>query len=599
MFRNLLEAFERKPWLLPLVALPMAVLALRAMTPDTRAPLWWTIHALVKIRPNDTVPETTANRAEIAAARNEFEPFQIVLRPESSDLNDTDAEASDLRGPHGAIIGRENVHLYLEEYEKLEHTSGGGGESAGEWPDPLVPRVDQYAGERRNAFPFRVRAGTNQPIWVEVYVPPETPPGRYDGRIQITADRIVPIVVPFQLLVRSFTLPSTSSFQTSFGLSGINVLKQHRGRYTSDEDLLAITKLYAKATLWHRITVHGGTFLPPRFMEKDGKAQIGWTAYDAEVAPFLNGEIFTKGEPLYGAKFSSIDLRTSNEADTDELKVKYWRAWVQHFVERGWLDRLFLYAWDEPQRTDLLKVAHLAGLAKQADPRLAVLVTTSYEPSMAAGVDIWAPLINCVDAKPGYSEYCDRSVSRRAYDPVLSARKTKLWWYQSCASHGCKSAGGSYFEGWPSYLIDRPAVDNRIMPWISWKYRISGELYYNMAEAPDPWHDVYLFGGNGDGTLFYPGTPSRIGGHTDIPIESIRLKLIREGLEDYEYLKLLASRGDRQLANEFDSELVRAAYDFEKDPEVLYSVRKSLGDALDQRRSPSTTPATFPAAATD
>jgi len=36
---------------------------------------------------------------------------------------------------------------------------------------------------------------------------------------------------------------------------------------------------------------------------------------------------------------------------------------------------------------------------------------------------------------------------------------------------------------------------------------------------------VFLFGGNGDGTLFYPGSPDRIGGHTGIPVDSIRLKI--------------------------------------------------------------------------
>ena len=44
----------------------------------------------------------------------------------------------------------------------------------------------------------------------------------------------------------------------------------------------------------------------------------------------------------------------------------------------------------------------------------------------------------------------------------------------------------------------------------------------------------FIHGGNGDGTLFYPGTPARIGGTHDIPIESVRLKRIRDGREDYE-----------------------------------------------------------------
>ena len=46
-----------------------------------------------------------------------------------------------------------------------------------------------------------------------------------------------------------------------------------------------------------------------------------------------------------------------------------------------------------------------------------------------------------------------------------------------------------------------------------------------------------LAGGNGEGTLFYPGRPDKIGGNDHIPISSLRLTLIREGNEDYECVR--------------------------------------------------------------
>ena len=91
---------------------------------------------------------------------------------------------------------------------------------------------------------------------------------------------------------------------------------------------------------------------------------------------------------------------------------------------------------------------------------------------------------------------------RAEYAPLLQQGKS-LWWYQSCASHGCSAATSEYFRGWPSYAIDVPAASNRIMEWLTWKDRIGGELYYNMTESyerkTDPWQDPYLHGGNGDG----------------------------------------------------------------------------------------------------
>jgi hypothetical protein len=135
-------------------------------------------------------------------------------------------------------------------------------------------------------------------------------------------------------------------------------------------------------------------------------------------------------------------------------------------------------------------------------------------------------------------------------------------------------------------MIDVPGAANRVMQWLAWKFQVEGELYYSMNEAygqnNDPWENIRLSGGNGDGTLFYPGRPDRIGGRTDIPIESIRLKLIREGMEDYEYLALLARLDGRQAARHFADRIVEKPYLWESRPEVFLKVRQELGEALDR-----------------
>jgi len=58
---------------------------------------------------------------------------------------------------------------------------------------------------------------------------------------------------------------------------------------------------------------------------------------------------------------------------------------------------------------------------------------------------------------------------------------------------------------------------------------------------------VWNQGNNGDGTLFYPGRVANVGGTTDIPVESIRLKEIRATLTDMEYGALLTSQGNSAL----------------------------------------------------
>ena len=324
--------------------------------------------------------------------------------------------------------------------------------------------------------------------------------------------------------------------------------------------------------------------VPPQYSYDSGRMRLNWSTYDAEVGPFLDGAAISEGEPLHGAKATSVEIRTPPALESEEQQALYWTQYTKHFQQKGWLDRLFLYLWDEPATAVFPDVLKRGRVALRVNPRIRSLVTVPFTEQLAEVVQIWVPLVNCIEPKPAYDDFCEHTPPFETY--TRQADRSSLWFYQSCASHGCNIVGGPYFTGWPSYMIDAPAVANRVMPWIAWKYRIKGELYYSMDEAygrgKDPWDSVFLVGGNGDGTLFYPGRPDHIGGHSDIPIESIRLKLIREGMEDYEYLSLLAKLGGMKLAGQYADRIVKKPYLWESQPETFLNVRQELGEALDR-----------------
>src|SRR5262249_7492561 len=87
-------------------------------------------------------------------------------------------------------------------------------------------------------------------------------------------------------------------------------------------------------------------------------------------------------------------------------------------------------------------------------------------------------------------------------------------------------------------------------------------------------------GSYGDGVLLYPGTPARIGGVHDIPIASLRLKMIREGREDYEYLKLLVDRGDPKLARALSQRIAGRARQVTSDPAALDDARRRAAERI-------------------
>ena len=550
--------------------------------------VWWTTHALDKVRPHDSEPAQPERVVRIHAARNEFEPFQVILRAEANDIDDVDVDVTDLERSDGALLPKKHISVYAERYIDLKTPSAVDG-STGEWPDPLVPRVDSYAHEKRNAFPFKLLKGRNQPVWVDVYVPKATAPGLYQGRVQILAAGKPQLSIPLQIEVWNFELPSTSSLITTYGFSGISAVRQHYGKYTRDSQIRDLTRIYRKAALLHRVSVRGGSTVPPAFSRTGGKVQINWKDYDTESGPFMDGTVFSAEEPLHGAKVTSEAVRTPPALTVPEEQMEYWRQVGEHFRQKGWFDRLFNYLWDEPTPRDFPAMIKLGQVVRQADPQIQNLVTAPLHSEWSRFIDIWSPTLNCFERKPGFrGNPCGVTVARNDYDIELSNGK-KLWWYQACGSHGCFIVGGDYYRDWPSYTIDHDGVRNRIQEWMSWKYDIKGELYFNTDEAfgrqNNPWQDVYYFGGNGDGTLFYPGTPDVIGGTTHIPVESIRLKLIREGLEDYEYLVMLEKAAGRNTVAGPVNGLIRKIYDFERNPHKLYAVRQWLGQEIERNAS--------------
>jgi hypothetical protein len=308
---------------------------------------------------------------------------------------------------------------------------------------------------------------------------------------------------------------------------------------------------------------------------------LDFAAYDAEVGPFLDGTA-DRGGPAFGARWTAVDLRLPARL-VEPARGAYLRAVVDHFRARGWLDRLFDYTYDEPAKEAFALVRTRAQQVHQAAPEVPRLVTRERTPDLAGAVDIWCPLVNSVDDKPGGSP-----LAGRATDGERPRSSERIWWYHSCMSHGCDIVGGEYFTGWPSYVVDAPPMAQRILEWLTFRYGIGGELYYNTVEAYvrglDPFRDQLLHGGNGDGTLFYPGRPDRIGGRTHVPVTSIRLARIRDGLEDYEYLALYAGRFGRAAALRLATELAPRTFRWEHRPERLFALRHEMARALDADR---------------
>lgn len=533
----------------------------------------WTAPAAQKIRPQ--TPAGSASTAKLSAAQNEFESVHVVVTGQASGVSMSLASLDDGRG--NVISGRDVV-LYREALIEVKRPSGQDG-ATGQWPDALVPDVDPIAGEKRNAFPFDVPEGESRAVLIDLHVPEAAPAGTYRGTVQVSGGVVAQ--VPIELTVWDFAIPSTSTLRSSFGLSWNGpCLGNGDAGCANWKDEEALRARYVQAALDNRISISSPALAVP----VDGDGTADWTEYDLYAGPFIEGTAPTR---LAGAKLTSVQL----VAKGTQAALG---AWAKHFHEKGWFASLFDYACDEPPLTCAWKDLPARLLASHAaDPQLQTLVTTTAAHAREngiEGIDLLAPVINFMDDKAG----TQLAGSQRAQYPGT------VWWYQSCMSFGCQGVGGEYGAsaeqtGWPSYAIDTDGTRNRAMEWLSFTYAISGELYYETAEAfaGDAWIDQGAFGGAGDGTLFYPGTPARIGGTTSIPIESLRMKGIRDGMEDHELLALAARLGLGAQALQIAQGVYPKTYLATTSPAAIDAARAELAGlilhALGKGRAPPVT----------
>jgi len=513
----------------------------------------WVADESEKVRPDARPPAAAQSpRIRIAAAGGECAGAQIVVRGPALGLR-------------AAPTGKAQLDLYRVGTVVLEHPSGPEG-STGEWPDALIPVRDRIYGEQRRAFPVDVAEGRAQAIFLEACPASGTGPARLAGAVKLSW-RGGSAEVPVEVRVRAFDLPATPALATAFGFSGYSAARGHRRGVEAAREL---TRAYDLAALRRGITLFGGTQDPPSFSKSEDGVQIDWTSYDQEVGPFLDGIALPSG-----ARWTAVELREPGKL-TRAQRRSYRRQWQEHFRQRGWLDRLFRYVHDEPSPDAFPEVEARAKEMREDAPDVRRLVTTSWAGALP-DVDLWTPLLNCVGEK---DPTCPRAVPRAKY--------SRLWWYQSCMSHGCSSDGRPVldpaFRGWPSYMIDAPATAARVMGTLAFANEVAGELYFDTVFAyheTDPWQSQWAFGGNGDGTLFYPGTPDRIGGQRDVPIESFRLVQISRSLADHAYLTLCARLGDPALARAEARALAPSLRGFSRDPKAYARMRETLAARIE------------------
>ncbi|MCA9565665.1 MAG: hypothetical protein KC561_19340, partial [Myxococcales bacterium] len=196
-----------------------------------------------------------SSEISLYAARNEFEPFQVFVFADDEPRVIESAEMGPLLGA-SHIIGAANHVIYVEGFYDVGTPSNEEGR-VGYYADPLFPIVDPYDGQARNALPLTVQEGQPRALWVDLFVPLNTPAGTYEGRLTVGVDG-EDFKIPITLEVFDFALPPTSSLPTGFGTRWDSACVAHHGSYEDcggDAGIEEYAVLYAREALDHRISL--------------------------------------------------------------------------------------------------------------------------------------------------------------------------------------------------------------------------------------------------------------------------------------------------------------------------------------------------------
>ncbi len=221
------------------------------------ASVWWA-EGVYKIMRTDPVPDARSTGVTLFAARNEYEPFILVLRPERR-LDRVRVECGPLAGPGGAVIPSSRVSVCHVGYVEVTVPTDAAG-AAGEWPDPLPPCEG----------PFTAAAGENHPLWITVFVPPDVPGGDYTGQVRLTAGPWLS-EVSVTLRVWDFGLPREPHLRSSFGTSAGLIRLYHN--LETGEELERVADLYYQNFRDHRLAPRDPMELYPMRVSVRG---VGW-----------------------------------------------------------------------------------------------------------------------------------------------------------------------------------------------------------------------------------------------------------------------------------------------------------------------------------
>ena len=527
----------------------------------------YVVDALTKVFPDSKLPSGGSAEITVNAARNEYESAQLAVHSDNA-IKSLSVDVSMLKGESGI------VPEVKADFVGWVTVSRGSAETPPEYKIGTIP--GKFPDPLTGSKPVAVAAGMNQPIWLTIHIPADAIPGEYTGIVKVTADSKT-VEVPITLKVFTAMVPDKRTLYVTNWFFTDKIAAAH-GVEKWSEGFWKILGVYAKFMADYR----QNTTLTPLtelIMGKDdgqGNYTFDFTRFDRWVELFKGAGVeYIEGSHLGGrgeweakdfdASWPQITKPDGSQVQFPGMKVssdeerkllsQYLPALQKHLEEKGWLDTYIQHLADEPIPVNAESYKKLSSYVREFAPKFRIMDACQAK-EIAGSIDIWVPLTS------EYDHSKDFFVQRQKLGD-------EVWFYT------CLVPKGKYMNR----FIDYPLAATRLIHWTNFMHGVTGYLHWGFNYWPaDPYNELEPnWGGEsflppGDSHIIYPGKRG--------PLSSIRMEAMRDGLEDFELLSLLARKNPKKAHAICDS-VIRSMTDYSMDPKTIRKARLKLLEALE------------------
>lgn len=458
---------------------------------------------LKKIYPNSKPPQTAGKGLALSAAKGESEAIQLVIWPKKP-LKNLQVKFADWQGA-GKLGGKVLQARYVGNVDIKRPDSLG---RSGPNPDPLF-----------NKPPGELAPGTPQSVWVNVHVPRTAKAGNYTSRVVVSAEGLGRVTIPLTVQVYNFELPQKPTLNTLARLWNFPV---------EGQDGPPAARSYFRANLRdHRISGEQTIAELPIQVSPDGSVKIDWSKWDKAAPEYFDrfGLTLFNVPHVYLGNWKGFDSKTKDgrwfglEFGSPVWKKafgSYCKQVADHLRKQGHLKHALWQIWDEPAESHAPTIRMAADIVHSQAKDARIYVVTHLQPALFGAVDVW-----CVPSS--------------VYDKALAAQRRaagdEIWIYENL---------------WYQIDIDETPFRLRSSPWTMYHNDVTGLEWWAVTFwETNPYIDTRQSSGkltNGNGFLLYPDHETRT-----FPISTVRWEAYRDGMDDYDYLTLLAGAQDRAL----------------------------------------------------